>query len=194
MTRLVPVALAALMATTTLAQATPIAATGVTTVEVTAPIGALGLSGAPFGTATVDISGANPIFAFPITGGSANGDLLIEHEGSGVTLSGFGTSATVANFLIDTAQATVFGDVLGVVDDQPLFTFGTPGPDGIPLVVSAFLDTALESTFVGLDVPDGVQFGLANTAPQVVPVPAALPLLAGGLAIFGAVGAARRRR
>ncbi|MEM9342076.1 MAG: VPLPA-CTERM sorting domain-containing protein [Pseudomonadota bacterium] len=163
---------------------------GETTVAVTAPLGDLGLGGAPFGTATAD----GGVFAFPVTGGTSDSSgLLIEHDGSGVTLFTLDindTSAvTVGNFLIDTAQATVFGDVLGGPSGLDLFSFGTVDSSGIGLNITSTLAGALTDIFGAPDLA-GVEFGVANTSPSVVPLPASALLMLGGL---GALGVFRMR-
>lgn len=192
-----PTAVAALALSAGAAAALPIVG-GITTVDV-APVApaldSLGLSAAPFGSATAD----GTVFSFPITGGTAEGAVLtILHEGSGVTLSGGGQEATVGNFVIETATAQILGDVIGGPQDVPLFDFGDVGDDGIPLLVTAPLAQTLDAVF-GSDDGDSDEFGLtgalfanAATAPDVVPVPAALPLLALGLAAMGAIGLRRR--
>lgn len=159
---------------------------GLTTVEVTADLTSLGLGGAPFGSATV--SGA--VFSFPITGGSAtSGDLEILHDGSGVTLFTLdpldATEVTVGNFVIDTAAATVFGDVIGGPTDLDLFSFGA-ATGGIGLDITETLAGALTINFGAPDLT-GAQFGIANTAPEVVPLPASAVLLLAGLAGLGAL-------
>ncbi|MEL6677436.1 MAG: hypothetical protein AAFQ51_01945 [Pseudomonadota bacterium] len=162
---------------------------GVTTVEVTADIGGLGLSGAPFGTAGVDVSGPNPVFAFDITGGTldeASGNALIEHDGSGVTLASATQSVTIGNFLIDTEAATVSGDVVGGATGITFFDFGTPDASGIPLLITGDLNGVLGLLFGAPDLT-GAEFGIANTAPEVapIPLPASLPLLAGAVLLVG---------
>lgn len=168
---------------------------GETSVEVTADLAALGLSGAPTGTASVDVSGVNPVFSFAITGGTLDmgGNFLIEHEGSGVALSALADpmiSATVGNFLIDTGAGTVAGNVNGGSAAPVLFEFGTVSDAGIPLLISGDLAGALSAVFGAPDLT-GAQFGLANTAPAAVPLPAALPLLLAGIAGLALL---RRRR
>jgi len=158
----------------------PLRATGETTVEVTADLAGLGLSGAPYLDATVDASGPNPVFAFPITGGTLDpgtGAAMTEHDNSGVTLSAGSTSATVGNFVVDTAGATVDGDIIGGATDITFFTFGTPTGSGIPLLISDPLATTLTGVFGAPDL-EGAEFGIANTSPTPVPLPAGLPLLA----------------
>ncbi len=179
---------------------------GETRVEVTADLGGLGLAGAPFGTATVDGAGANPVFVFGITGGTNDtglGTLLIEHNGSGVTLSAGTLTATVGNFLIDTANALVSGDLLDlatgnvVLADVPFFNFGTStARPGVELLISSALAGALTSTFGAPDLT-GAQFGFATPAPTSAVAP--IPLPAGGLLLVGALGvlgaaSARRKR
>lgn len=169
-----------------------------TTVEVTADLAGLGLSGAPFGTATVDATGANPVFAFAITGGTLDtvtGNALIAHEGSGVTLAALAdpaVSATVGNFLIDTAGATVFGDVIGGAADIALFTFGTVDDAGVELLIAGDLAGALTAVFGAADLT-GARFGIAVPDVAPVPLPGALPLLASALIAAGLVRGRTRR-
>ena len=175
---------------------------GATTVDVTAPLGDLGLAAAPFGSATAD-GGA---FTFPITGGQTGMDgLLVEHEGSGVTLSALADpsiAVTVGNFVIDltidTPEGGLFGDVIGGAEGLPLFDFGEATEAGLPLFVSGTLAGALSDVFGAPDLT-GAEFGVAATAPVFesaaapapIPVPASLPLLAASLIGLGLV--ARRR-
>jgi hypothetical protein len=184
------------------AQAAPVALVGnETTVTVTVPLGTLGLSGAAFGMASGSLDGGLPAFSFPITGGtidSATGGALIEHNGSGVTLTDGGTSATVGNFLIDTLAATVFGDLIdaatgtSIASGLDLFGFGpeTARP-GVQLLISSTLAGALSATF-GAPDQTGVEFGYAVPDIAAVPVPAAGLLLLGGLGMMGALRAGRR--
>lgn len=172
------------------AHAAPIVG-GETTVEVTADLTGLGLAGAPFGSATAD----GAVFTFPITGGEADdAGAVIEHEGSGVTLSALADAsiaATVGNFVVDTTAAGITGDIIGGAEDVPFFDFGTVDDDGIDLTITTELAGALTAVFGAPDLA-GAVFGVANTAPVVedvapIPLPAALPLLAaalGGLALF----------
>ena len=180
------------------AEAAVIEPGGTTSVEVRYSFGALPISATPTGIATVDTSGSFPVFSFPITGGTADGGvLLIEHEGSGVALSDGITTASVGNFVVDTMLAEVRGDVTGGPQDFPLFDLGTTTANGIQVFLSDELEGALEAAF-GRNLPSGL-FGFANTSPtiapevEVIPLPAALPLLAGGLALFGVVATRRHR-
>jgi hypothetical protein len=167
-----------------------------TEVEVTAPLGALGLGGAPFGTATVDVSGANPVFAFPVTGGTldtATGDALVEHQGSGVTQSALADpaiGATVGNFFIDTIAGLVSGDVIGGASGVPFFDLGAATPSGVELFITSELAGALTGVF-GADNLTGEQFGFARPDLAPIPLPAGVWLMLAGLA---AIGAARTRR
>lgn len=166
-----------------------------TEVEVTAPLGALGLTPAPFGSATA----IGAIFTFPVTGGtldSLTGVALVEHDGSGVALTAGTQSAFVGNFLIDTAAASVFADgaALGAPGflDAPIFTFGT-GTElpGVELLISPTLASVLTAVFGAPDLT-GVTFGYARPDVAVVPVPAAGLLLLSAVGGLGIAGARRR--
>jgi len=173
--------------------------TGTTSVELTAAglLASNGVAVQPVGTAT--LTGATAVF--PITGGTLNGaDALIEHDGSGLTLSRGSDHLLLLNFLIDTAAGQVFGDgvliddVGGVptalaVNDVPLFDLGTATTGGIPLLLTAAAAGALSSLFALPDLT-GAQIGLASPAVSAVPVPAAVWLM--GSAIAG-LGLLRRR-
>ena len=150
----------------TVAEAATVGIAGVETkVTVTAPLGALGLSGAPFGTATADVSGANPVFTFPITGGTIDSHTdtaLIEHQGSGVTLSALADStksATVGNFLINTGTGTVSGGIIDagtgmeVASGVTFFDIASSGdPRGVELLISTALAGALTDVFGAPDL------------------------------------------
>lgn len=162
---------------------------GITELTVTADLGALGLT--PAATGTASLEGAT--FGFPITGGSvlADGNALIEHEGVGVSLTAGDTTAEVGNFLIDTAQATIFGTVGDGTDFAGLFDLGPATDDGIEVLIATPLAGALTSVFGAPDL-SGAQFGFATVSPDLapVPLPAGMPLLLVGL---GAIGALRLR-
>ena len=150
----------------------------------------------------------DPLIAnFPISGGFLDASLAgtIAHDGVGLVLSNGLTNVEAGNFVIDTVQSIVFGDVL--VEGNPfangvaLFSFDL-GSITVPqlvdlsnpalaLFITPDLAGALTAVF---DVPDvtGVQFGRAATAPvSVIPEPGAWAMLIAG---FGLVGFAARRR
>lgn len=180
------------------AQAATILPKNDTTVLVTARLAALGLGGAPTGTAGVSLDpDGRPLFAFGITGGTIDkaGNALIEHTGSGVQLFALAapaTSATVGNFLIDTLAGTVSGIVNGAGPSTVLFNFGETTRRGISLNISSGLAGALTAVFGAPDLT-GARFGFANTAPETaaVPVPAPFALLLGAVVGLAAI---RRRR
>ena len=191
------IAIAAMFGTSAAAAVVDILPANETTVQVTADLAGLGLSGAPTGTATA----AGGVFSFAITGGTVDTDTgaaRIEHDGSGVALfaiSDASIRAEVGNFVIDTALGGVFGNVNGGTDFFRLFDLATATTAGIPLLIAEPLSGALNATFnAGNDLGlKGAQFGIANTNPTVapVPLPASAVLLIAGL---GGLGAAARRR
>lgn len=196
-----PAALAALtllMVASLPAKAVTLPLIGVATeVEVTADLAGLGLTPAPFGSA----SATGAIFTFPVTGGTLDtitGNALVEHNGSGVALTAGAISAFVGNFLIDTSVATVFGDgaVLGGAGflGAPLFTFGegTALP-GIELLITDTLAGVLSGVFGAPDLT-GATFGYARPDLAAVPLPAAGWLLLTGLGALGARSLRRRRQ
>ncbi len=148
----------ALFAATTLStgEAHAVAVTGGTTaVTVTADLAGLGLTPGLEGSATAEVNDGLLTVFFPITGGSTGpaGNALIEHEGSGVSLTAEdGTTASVGNFVIKTSASTVFGDLFGVTTGSPLpfFTFGeeTALP-GVELEFSSTLAGALSGRVRG---------------------------------------------
>ena len=188
------------------AHASAVSLAGVDTrVLVTADLDSLGLTPALQGSASFDDNGA---INFPITGGSLDFSTLggqILHEGSGVFLSDGANTVFAGNFIIDTVQQTIFGDVVlndttTVGDDLPLFSFDLStvtteelidlDNPSLSLLFTMTLAGALTEVFGAPDLA-GAQFGLAATLPQPVPVPGALGLFLIGA---GALEAMRRRR
>lgn len=164
-----------------------------TTVEVTAPLGAFGLGGAPTGSAAVSLTPAgNPLFAFNITGGTVDSDTgaaQIEHDGSGVRLFALANDtigAIVGNFIVDTGVGAVFGNVNDDDAVVRLFDLDLGATGGIGLNISDDLAGALTTVFDADDLT-GAQFGLANTNPTVAPAP--IPLPAGAPLLLAGVGA-----
>lgn len=200
------VALIGFGAASTDTEAATVGIAGVETkVTVTAPLGALGLSGAPFGSATADVSGPDPVFTFPITGGSLDttaGTALIQHQGSGVTLSALsdpGTSATVGNFLIDTGAGTVSGGIIDAGTGSEVASGVTffdivagNDPRGVQINISSALADALTDTFGAGDLT-GATFGFAAPDVKPVPLPPAALLLLGGLGVMGATKLRKRK-
>lgn len=155
----------------------------------------LGLSFTPFGTASLLPSDDDPIVSFLITGGSRDdttGELLIEHDGSGLEFTAGGKSLRIGDFLIDTAAGLVSGSAiangsaLGVV---PLFELGS----GLTLLLTDEAAGAFTTVF-GAPNLSGATIGTAVTVPvfaAAIPEPAAWTLMIGGFALAGT--AIRRR-
>lgn len=180
---------------------------GQTNVQVTADLGALGLT--PGITGTASIVSASPLtVGFGITGGSLDAGLggFILHEGSGVSLTAGGNSLTLSNFIIDTVSQRILGDAAlngsSIANDLSLFSFDLSSVSvaqltnlDAPALGLFFTSQAAGALTQVFGAPDltGVQFGLAATSPTfaAVPEPATWALLIVG---FGLVGTAARRR
>ena len=189
------------LAAPTTAAAAPVIG-GATVVNVTANLDGLGLSGAPLNGAFIN---ANGFFEFPVTGGALNGLAgTIEHDNSGVSLTSGATVLELENFVIDTVNQQILGDVTlnsVFVANAPLFSFdlaALASTDALfdlanPTLELLFTATAADVLLdnFGADGLEGAVFGLAATAPTAVPVPAAFVLFAAGA---GAIGWAGRRR
>jgi len=170
-----------------------------TSVELTAAgaLASLGVAVQPVGTASLEATG--PTAVFPITGGTiddVSGDLLVEHDGSGLSL-GVGTdNILLLNFLIDSAAATIFGDVVVVDDiggtlsanalnDVDLFSLDTD----LNVFLTATAAGALNALF-GTTLPTGLKIGEASLDVSAVPLPPAVMLL--GSAFAGMLALRRR--
>lgn len=139
-----------------------------------------------------------PLVGFPITGGTANGNLIIAHDGSGLTLSRDtnGTDpdgvvvVSLANFVIDTGSLALTGDVSvdGTgVGSLPLFIITATGNADFPFALNLSFDaaTALNSSLGVTAFTEGLTVAVATTAPEVlaeVPVPATALLFGAAIA------------
>lgn len=194
---------ALLLAAPTTAAAAPVIG-GATVVNVTADLNGLGLSAAPLNDAFVN---GNGFFEFPVTGGDLIGLAgAIEHDNSGVSLTDGSTVLELENFVIDTVNQEILGDVTlnsVFVANAALFSFDVStlaSTDALfdlanPTLELLFTATAASVLFdnFGASGLENAVFGLAATAPTTaVPIPAAFVLFAAGAGAIGWIG--RRRR
>ena len=212
MNKLLTSTLAGLSALTfaSVASAAPVV-DGITAVEVTVDLGPIeaGLIG---DASLADADGL--VVNFPITGGDLDPDTLggtIEHAGSGLSLSANGTTVNLTDFVIDTVNSQLLGNVAvaGGADlgQVAIFDFSldglTPGQitdtddPAISLLFTSAAAGALADALVIPALADlaGLEFGLAATAPVLGDVGSEIPLP--GAAIFfvtGAAALAARRR
>lgn len=154
-------------------------------------IGTLGLSIQPVGIGSIEAVG--PTAVFPITGGTIDdvtGELLVEHDGSGLTLSAGTTSLLLLNFLIDTENTQILGDAVTIapdtngdlqaaaLNDIPLFTL-----DGLDLLLTSTAAGAIDSLF-GVPGLTGFEIGTASLDVAAVPVPGAVWLFGSALSVL----------
>ena len=205
-------AAALLLGASSAVQAVPIVG-GDTTVELTAAevLASLGIEVGLLGTASIEVDDSTgiPTVTFPITGGDTesgtDGGALIEHDGSGLSLSvtdddDMTTTINLENFLIDTGALALSGLVTigdAVLEDVPLFDIS----ETLALSLTDVAADTIESTF-GFDDEvqlNGAVLGQAATDPQVddgggpVPVsePSIFALLALGVMLM--LGFSRKR-
>ena len=145
-------------------------------------------------------SGANPVVTFPITGGSTSstGD-LIEHNGSGLQVTGTNPTTTVdiQIYLVDTGKELVDADssIDGALQGNiGLFTLGSSGLSNVPLTLTSNAVTALNAAFglSGMDAfTTSTPIGTLTSSPTVgfavaAPEPATITVVGVGLVALAA--------
>lgn len=170
---------------------------GTTVVQPTINLGGAGLEAAPFGSTTIGTDGqGDTIFQFGISGGDLDGLAgTIEHDGVGVDLSNQTDTLSLRNFVINTVDQVISGDVFvngAPVTNAGIFNFDVAtlgSTDELfdlsdPMLSLTISDAAggVINDVLGVSGLGGAQFGLAATQPQVVPLPGALLLFGSAIA------------
>ncbi len=147
-----------------------------------AALSSLGVSLAPFGTATFDSTTST--ITFPITSGYAEihsdlsykpGYILgsIQHTGSGITLSAGATKVTLSDFVVDPGNSMLYGTVAGTPKIPLLALDGTAVKvssdangdvvlDGTVAKLTATAATALNGAFKTSAIKAGTPLGVVH--------------------------------
>jgi PEP-CTERM motif len=172
---------------------------GGTAVTLTAAptLAGLGLSFAPFGSASAVVNGGIPTVTFLVTGGVVNdatGKAVIRHDGSGLNFTAAGKALSIGDFVINTTTNVLTGKVVtggSTLLDVPLFNIGS----GLSLTLTSQGAGAFTTVF-GAPNLTGATIGTASTnivtAVAAIPEPASWGMMLLGFAVVG--GAIRTRR
>jgi hypothetical protein len=137
------------------------------TLTAAATLQSLHVEVSPLGSAAVDAEGADPVAAFPITGGTlgpSEGDAVILHQGSGLQLADSDSTVALRDFLIDTQNHVVDANV--TVDDLSLgnvavFSIG----EGDALLLTPAAAGVLSTAFGTSAITAGLEIGMAAPSP-----------------------------
>lgn len=147
----------------------------------------LGLTASVTGDGSARDSRLGTVISLGITGGTLDdetGAAVIQHGGSGITLSNGTTSVSVSNLVVDTAAGQVLADIEGGESGAVILQIGNVWEDGeLPLLVADALAAVFPET-------EGRKLALGRATPEV-PLPASGLLLLGGL---GGLAIYRRKR
>jgi hypothetical protein len=178
--------------------ATKFEITGIeTTVSLTSfdTLVSIGLTPAPVGTARVDTGVAPPDITFPITGGTFDDTTsiaLIEHFGSGFSLTNGVSTLFLEDFIIDTginqlSGVASFGS--NILQDLPIFDIT---PD-LELLLTSFAGSAIDRVF-GVGNLTGAEIGVASLNVETgAPVPEPSTFILIGAGIFALAGSGRKK-
>ncbi|MCW7540840.1 PEP-CTERM sorting domain-containing protein [Aquabacterium sp. A7-Y] len=175
-------------------------------------LGLISVSVAGTGSATTVTPGQS--FSFPVTGGSVEGNAVVDvltDVNAGVSLTKGSTVINLGDFRVDVGSKTLYGDItIGaqVVQNTALYTFTTvtdveAGPNARTVSASGMFitETALNTLGDALGVPTflrpavaGVDFGTltGNLTVAAVPEPSTYAMLGLGLAGIGFYSKRRR--
>lgn len=142
---------------------------GETSVTLTAApaLQSLNITVSPLGSGMIDVSSADPVAQFPITGGTLGpdaGEAVILHQASGLKLSDSGSSVELRDFLIDTQHHVVDANVSAndsLVGNVAVFDLGQDGTLSLTSDAAGLLD----NTFGSSALSAGLPIGFAAPAP-----------------------------
>jgi len=146
---------------------------GETSVTLTAApaLQSLNVNLSPLGSGMIDLSSADPVAQFPITGGTLgpnSGEAVILHQASGLRLSGSGTSVKLSDFLIDTQNHVVDANVSAndsFVGNLAVFDLGQDGTLSLTSGAAGLLDNAFGTGALSA----GLSIGFAAPSPIALP-------------------------
>jgi len=136
---------------------------GKTSVTLTAApaLQSLNITVSPLGSGMIDVSSADPVAQFPITGGTIGpdaGETVILHQASGLKLSDSGSSVELRDFLIDTQNHVVDANVSAndlLVGNVAVFDLGQDGTLSLTSGASDLLDNTFGTSALSAGLPIG---------------------------------------
>jgi hypothetical protein len=141
------------------------------TLTVAPALQSLNINVSPLGAGMIDVSSADPVAQFPITGGTLGpdaGEAVILHQASGLKLSDLGSSVELGDFLIDTQNHVVDANVSAndlLVGNVAVFDLGQDGTLRLTSDAAGLLDNAFGTSALSA----GQSIGFAAPSPIALP-------------------------